>query len=210
MAFDIGYTVEQEDGTEAFCFLPFMETVTRCSIASIPCVPVLANVRSLDEALAYPNDGESRVYSYFGLPGIEKNIMEGVVIRPSWEDIWFGTTRLIIKNKNEVFKERKAEKKPVEVPLADNIQKAVDAIAAYVTEARVNNVISHIGEVTEKDIGRLIGLASRDALDEFRRNGALLDGLSKQEEKMVTKRLNTMMAATVRKVVFDRLHWNSV
>lgn len=206
LAFDVGYMIA---GSDRMYFLPASLFIGSCLSVGIPIVPVLAIVNTLDEALNYPCDGQSLVFEQYDLPKLEDNIMEGVVIRPQFKDVWFGNSRLILKHKNDKFKEKWKERKEVstEVELPANVKQAIAEISSFVTESRVQNVISHIGEVTEKDIGRLIGMCSKDALEDYRKEFKTLDFMEKQEEKMVTKQLNTMMSDVVRKTVFALLQW---
>lgn len=206
LAFDVGYMIA---GSDNMYFLPSSLFIGISLSVGIPIVPILGIAETLEEALNYPCDGQSLVYEQYNLPKLENNIMEGVVIRPQFKDIWFGNSRLILKHKNDKFKEKQNEKHPVvtEKELPANVKQAIEELSSFVTESRVQNVISHIGEITEKDIGRLIGLSSKDALEEYRKTFTTMDSMEKQEEKMVTKQLNTMMGAVVRKTVYDLLQW---
>lgn len=198
-AFDIAYRLR---GIDRLFFLSGNKFIHYCAVAGIPMVPLVAVVNSLDIALSVPNDQESKVYKTFGLPKLENNIMEGVVIRPAFVDVWIGYHRVIIKNKNTAFSEKKQAKKneaPVEVPEA--VKKACEEVLQYITVNRVHNVISHVGEVTEKDIGKLIMETSKDVLVDYRKEYDSLDKLEKKEEKMVTKFMNGEVAKVVRDVV---------
>ena len=123
LAFDVGYVVA---GSEHMYFLPGSLFVSACLNARIPIVPILASVESLDEALEYPNDGNTNVYERFDLPEIEHNVMEGVVIRPLMQDIWFGQNRLVLKNKNDKFKEKwRAKKADVSDEVSDVVKRSM-------------------------------------------------------------------------------------
>ena len=198
-AFDVAYTVA---GSDRLHFLSGFDFFTACGAVGIDTVPLLAVVNNLDEALAYANNGTSIVYKNYDLPELENNIMEGVVIKPWNADIWIGQHRLALKNKSEAYKEKSHEKKiDVQKEYSENVKKALEGISAYITENRVNNVISHEGEVTVKDIGKIIGLSAKDAVEDFKKESPVWNLLEKAEEKIVTKAIQAQMAALVRKVI---------
>ncbi|MDR2802032.1 MAG: hypothetical protein LBB31_02305, partial [Prevotellaceae bacterium] len=66
---------------------------------------------TLDECLAYPNDFPSHIAGWLGLPPVEGNICEGVVIRPAEPAFLSNGSRILLKNKNSKFAEKKAVKK---------------------------------------------------------------------------------------------------
>ena len=200
LAYDIGYMTE---GASRMYFLTASSFIDTCLLAQLPFVPVLGIRDSLDEALAFPNDGVSKVHEKYCLPEIEGNIMEGVVIRPLYEDVWFGYTRLILKNKNDKFKEKWRAKKTESVAeeIPEKVKQAMEEISQYITRNRVRNVISHLGEVTEKDIGKVIMLTGQDVLKDYRKEYDTMQYLEKKEEKMVTKYMNGEVAKAVRDVI---------
>ena len=159
-------------------------------------------VDGIDNAIKYPNDEPSQMYKIWGLPELEDNIREGIVIKPYEQDAFIGQSRVIIKSKNDRFSEKtheKVEKPKVEVP--EFVQKCMEEISQYINENRVNNVISHIGEVTEKDIGKIIGLTSKDVLEDYNKDYNTLKEMEKEYQKMVTKYLQTEVAKAVRGVI---------
>ena len=198
-AFDIAYTLV---GDEKIHFLCGEDFYLACNAVGIETVPLLKVTNNLQEALEYPNNGESVVYSHYKLPKLENNIMEGVVIKPWKEDAWIGQSRVIFKNKNEVFAEKSHEKRTnIQIEVPPLVKQAMEEISAYITENRVNNVISHLGEVSEKDIGRIIGMTAKDALEDYKKEFGTLNLIEKQEEKMVTKFLQSEVAKLVRKII---------
>lgn len=200
--FDIAYTVSTDDYLH---FVVSEEFFNLCDMAGIEHVPLLKIADSLDEALAYQNDGESVVSSLNNLPKIDNNIMEGVVIKPWQEDLWTGSHRVILKNKNDKFKEKWREKKvDIQEEVPEVVKQAINELAQYINENRVNNVISHLGQVSVKDIGNIIALSTTDALEDYKKDYGTLNTMDKNEEKMVTRFLGKEMAKTVRKVIMDR------
>jgi broad-specificity NMP kinase len=66
----------------------------------------------------------------------------------------------------ELSKKRKPLEK-VEVVLSESTEKLLEVVSACITENKPNNVVSKIGEVTEKDTGKVQGLFGKDTLDDF-------------------------------------------
>ena len=199
LAFDIGYTLA---GSDKMIFFSGSEFFDCCYFAGIPMVPIIKVASNLDDALTVKNDGASQVYLRYHLPKIDDNIMEGVVIRPYYQDIWFGDTRLIIKNKNEKFKEKSRMKKldvPKEVP--EVVKKAQEEISQYINLNRVHAVLSKLGEADAKDIGKVIMMVSQDILQEYQKEYDTFKNIEKKDEKMVTKFMNSEVAKLVRDVI---------
>ena len=152
---------------------------------------------TLDECLAYPNDFPSHIAGWLGLPPIKENICEGVVIRPVEPTFLSNGSRLVLKSKNSKFAEKKAVKKRqpalfVAPTYSEALNNQLALTEAYVTENRLNNVISKIGQVSiPKDTGKLIGLFSKDILEDYLKehasNYALLE---KSEQKILNRHVN--------------------
>ena len=165
-------------------------------------------VNSLEEALKYPNDELSEVYKRYNLPALEDNIREGVVIKPYLEDLWLGQSRVILKNKNERFAEKTHEKKvnlDVTLNYSEQLKKALVEVEPYCTENRMRNVISHIGEVTLQDIGKVIGMTNKDVLDDFNKETGLLNTIEKAEQKIVSKHVNFLISKIVKSTLLREL-----
>lgn len=148
---------------------------------------------SIEECLAYPNNFDSLVPKELGLPELKTNVVEGVIIKPLKTSYFRNGTRLILKNKNEKWAENKQFKKTIkkEEALPEKIVKLQEAILTYVTENRLNNVLSKLGEVTKKDFGRVLGMFSKDITDDFFKDyHTITDELDKKELKLVTKSFN--------------------
>lgn len=156
---------------------------------------------TLDECLAYPNDGESTIPAELGLPIIEDNIMEGVVIKPSSNAV----ERMPLKNKNDKFAERSSSKGPQKAPepVSDNLQKALDVIAGYINENRLDAVLSKHGMPLEgKIIGQTIGDLTKDALKDMEDDdNETLEVLDKSERK----NLNKYASQISRKLILSKI-----
>ena len=162
---------------------------------------------SLEKCLLYPNAFQSRIAEWMGLPPIEDNICEGVVIRPVETVFFRNGSRLLLKNKNSKFSEKKSIKKRqpalfIEPTYSEELNNLLVVVEEYITENRLNNVISKIGEISiPKDFGRLIGLLSKDTLEDFEKeyssDYALLE---KSEQKILNRHINKQATELIKKV----------
>jgi Rnl2 family RNA ligase len=202
-AFDL-YLVNAEIG----CYLSVDEMNTLFEEAKVFYAKTLFR-GTIDECLQYPNAFPSRISEWLGLPPIEDNICEGVVIRPVIPVYFRNGSRLLLKNKNSRFAEKKSIKKRkpklfVEPSYSRELNDLQLIAEEYVTENRLNNVTSKIGQISiPKDTGKLIGLLSKDILDDFlKEHSGQYSGLEKSEQKILNKHINTMATGLVKKVYF--------
>ncbi len=163
---------------------------------------------NLDECLAYPNNFSSTIALDLGLPEIQPNICEGVVIKPIQNTYLPNGTRVILKNKNEKWSEknRRANKSSTkkENVASEKVLKWQEEISAYVTENRLDNVISKIGEVTEKDFGQILKMLNQDITEDFFKDFPhLKDELDKKEIKLLTKYIQIPAVRLVRQRLFN-------
>ncbi len=168
---------------------------------------------TLAECLKYPNAFESKIAEWLGLPAIEDNICEGVVIRPVEPMYLRNGSRVLIKNKNERFSEKKSAKTRNKlfaepVPYSEALKAMLPEVEVYVTENRLSNVVSHIGEVHfPKDFGKVMGLFSKDVLDDFlKEHGSAYTALDKCEQKSLNKELNKLCTTLVKKVFMSQAY----
>ena len=163
----------------------------------------------LDECLRYPNDSLSLIAGWLGLPPVDDNICEGIVIRPVEPTYLSNGARVMLKSKNERFAEKKSVKKRapklyVEPSYSEQLNELLAVAEDYVTENRLNNVVSKIGHVSlPKDTGKLMGLFSKDILEDFMKehssNYALLE---KSEQKILNKHVNAAATNLIKAVYF--------
>ncbi len=184
-------------------YLPIDQVNTLCEEAGIPYSETLL-VGSLEECLAYSNEFQTTIPAKFDLPEIEGNVCEGVIIRPIEPLFLFSQERLILKNKNAKFKEKTGDggtrktKAPQE-PLSPEATEALSKVNCYVTENRLRNVLSKIGEVTQKDFGKIMGLFSKDIIEDFlKEEQEFFNTLEKTDRKKVTKCVGQSAALLVR------------
>lgn len=157
---------------------------------------------TLDECLAFSPIFISTIGTRLGYPEIEGNYAEGVVIKPVSSLYFANGERIIIKNKNPKFEEfEKKDKKPKEeVVYSDDCNKCLSEIENYCTEARLGNVISHLGELDmPKQMGMLIKEYSMDVIDEFTRDHPEYNSLSSNEQKAVNKVINKLTVDIIKR-----------
>lgn len=128
---------------------------------------------TFDECLNYKNDFIDMIGVFlFNLPVIENNITEGVVIKPIIPN-WIGNERVILKNKNDKFKEKqhvKQNKEPkAEIKLNELELKYFNIMREYMTESRLYSVFSKVDTSTlnEKMFGMILGMFVKDLFKDF-------------------------------------------
>ena len=129
-----------------------------------------------DEAIQYPNDFEDTTgVDLFGLPPLEHNITEGVVLKPVLAGQRFRNgARLIAKNKNKIFLERGVKtnkvKNPPE-PMTELDEQWFNTYMEFVTESRMMSVLSKMdtSNITGKDFGKMLNAFIEDADKDFQK-----------------------------------------
>lgn len=197
MAFDICL-----DNSIYLCGKDF---VNLCEQFNLPTVPVLRTNIDFDQALSYPNNGQSLVNVRYLLPKIEDNIMEGVVIR-GWDKDYYATplSRAILKNKNDRFKEVSHEpKQNKQQNIPEELQAIIDKILCYVTPQRATNVISHFGQVKMSDMGNIIKEMYTDVIQDFEKENNDLNTVEKADLKIINKQINNAVVKTIKPILLQ-------
>ncbi len=155
---------------------------------------------SLHDCLAFSNEFKTTIPSEYGLPQLDGNICEGVVIRPIQPSFLRTGSRVLIKNKNEKWAENNnfIDKAILSKLLHEGEELSEEAsflceeVYKLITQNRLTNLISKIGDVNPKrDLGKVLGLYNKDALtDFFKTYKEQYDNLEKHESKAVNKFLN--------------------
>jgi Rnl2 family RNA ligase len=155
---------------------------------------------TLQECLDYPNMFQTTIPDLLGLPKIENNVCEGVVIKPI-EPTYLGCgSRVILKNKNEKWSENlKKPKVKTEITFSEAGQEVLDGINELLTENRLKNVLSKIGEINDKQFGILLGMFIKDVFEEYgKENSEKYNSLSKEEHKRVNKMVGQLAGNIIR------------
>lgn len=159
---------------------------------------------TLEEALKFPNDFDSKIPAWLGLPEIENNMCEGTIIKTLKTKYFGNGSRVILKNKNEKWTEKSKmirKDRPIqkEVRFSENAQNIWNEISKYATVNRLNNVISKIGEFEPKIIGKVIGFFSKDILEDFEKDfPKAFTTIEKEEQKRINKKLNSLVIDVVK------------
>lgn len=178
-------------------FLDYTDFWTIMSELDFPRIPALI-VASFEECLKYPNTFQTIIPEILGYPPIENNIAEGVVIKPYEHKRFRNRSRVILKNKNDKFAEKKKSKKKVSEELSEAGNAVYNSILEYVTENRLKNVVSKFDTIIDKDFGKLLGAFMQDVMKDYSKENERVD-LDKKEEKLVNKMVNKEAAAVIRK-----------
>ena len=166
---------------------------------------------TLDQCLEYPNAYDDPISGWLGYPVLKDNVCEGNVIKPV-DALYFDCgSRIILKNKNEIFQEVKQGSKPkkdISYDLSEDATKVYNFLSAYITENRLRNVLSKIGDVTNKDFGKILGLFTQDALDEGKKDGSNLNELSKTDQKLVKRHVSGLCSTMLRENIVNIIDGN--
>lgn len=139
---------------------------------SIPLVPLIALTDSLTEALELNESFTSKLLCEdFNGPEHHKEA-EGLVIEPVIPALLPCGSRVYFKKKTKRFLEKGGNKvqKP-QVTLNEELQEILTEALEYINESRYSSVVSKVGEVSIKDIGKLSGLMTQDILIDMQKDG---------------------------------------
>ncbi|MFC4163086.1 RNA ligase, Rnl2 family [Epilithonimonas zeae] len=159
---------------------------------------------TLEEALKFPNDFDSKIPAWLGLSEIENNMCEGTIVKTLKTKYFGNGSRVILKNKNEKWTEKSKmvrKDRPIqkEVRFSENAQNIWEEIQKYTTVNRLNNVVSKIGEFDPKMIGKVIGLFSKDILEDFEKDFPnAFTTIEKEEQKRINKKLNSLVIDVIK------------
>lgn len=126
---------------------------------------------TLRDCLSYPNTFNSLLPEWLELPALEQdNICEGTVLRPEKWTLLPCNSRVILKNKNSLWEEKKDKKGSQQTEsqgLSEEEQKIIDAIDSFITENRLTNVLSKYSEQEWKNFVNTLKTFREDALEDF-------------------------------------------
>lgn len=200
LAFDI--KIVYESGLEIFID-PFASEILFQDHA-LTHIPILFS-GTLDECLEFSkttNYAQSMIASWvFGLPAIENNTREGNVIKRCNDVRLPMGGRAIIKYKNEIWKEKafKPNKGVIKKELEPTIAEMIESASAYLTEARLSNVLSKTGPISSKQFAYLSGLMSQDVIkDLVKDNEEKYLALGENEQKKMRTEVNKLTQDWIR------------
>jgi Rnl2 family RNA ligase len=163
MVFDI--RINDTDGTERW--MPYDEYVQL--LENVPIVKPLFR-GSFEEALKYQHIFITKIpEEMHGLPEIDGNFAEGVVIKAEKPLLNQFGQPYTLKNKHPKFNERNIPSK------TDNKPTLKHPVVAYITEARLSAVVSKMGPVSQADFKRVMPLFTADILEDYRKDNENID-----------------------------------
>lgn len=143
-------------------FLEFMGQVNGLEFV----VPVAGEFETLEEALAFDVEGKLSL-----LNPVEGNVWEGVVIKP-WNVMDYNKdgeqVLFYIKKKDSHFADKQKKSKDTRADLPQELLDAQHAFSEYLTEVRLQDVISKYGPITsQSQVGEYIKHMMNDAKEDF-------------------------------------------
>jgi len=152
------------------------------------------------ECLEFENMYITKIPPMFGLPEIENNTCEGNVLKPIEASYFWNGSRVVLKNKNKKFSEKKNKPKITKViNLSEEANDLMANALMYVNENRLRNVISKIGTIGQKDFGKVMGHLNKDTIEDFLKDyRERFISLDKKEAKIINKRIGQENANIVR------------
>lgn len=163
---------------------------------------------NLVECLNYSNEFNSNLPKWLGLKELESNICEGVVIKPELPRFLDCGSRIIIKSKNSKYKEIDKNAKVGKVgklELSEEELELLEDVLSYVTENRLNNVMSKLLE--DAKFGEIQQSFQKDVFEEFSVEESdkflKIHSLESEKVKMIQKIVGSECANLVRKKLFE-------
>ncbi len=157
-------------------------------------------IGKLKEALNFNTRINSRIPAELGLPELESNLIEGVVVKPfNLSDPGLLSTRPIVKLKNKELEEEERfheAKKWSFIPevnsKTEDLSYILDDLKRYITRNRLQSAISKIGEPdpsNEKRQKEIIKEFLADTMEDFKLNNpGVLEELIAEEISWLEKR----------------------
>lgn len=165
---------------------------------------------TFSECMKYPNDFQTTISKYYGLPDIEGNICEGWVLKPIETMYLHNGNRVILKNRNSKFDERGKPIKIKKIPqMSEEGIKVWGELSSFITQQRLFSVLSKIdlSLLAKKTVfGTIMKDFIKDVIDSF--NEACegwLDNLDAINRKLVGKALGMNCVPLVRKEYLEYL-----
>jgi Rnl2 family RNA ligase len=192
MAFD----VHIEMSNETCEWLTYTMYSSELDKVNIPYVTSLFE-GSFEDAIMFDNHFETTIPKLHGLPAIEGNICEGIVIKPS-KSILLGGDKIMIKSKNCKFTEKKPNTSNVFESIT--IPEELKDLPEYVNDNRLDAAISKVGEVIPKNMSKIIKEFTSDILEEYMRDHQL----SKETKKLTGKMLSKLCVPLVKQRIYSQ------
>lgn len=139
----------------------------------------------------------------FGLPRIENNFAEGIIIRPLTEMRTYRDNRVILKKKRSKYSEKKTVKNhtiKTKEPISEKVMRLINELESYITLPRLENLVSKEGHLQdERRVMKYAGLYSQDIFKEYEENtGHRLNTMETSERKVVSTTINKFSCDFIR------------
>ncbi|ADG59910.1 RNA ligase [Acinetobacter phage Acj9] len=184
-----------DDSVQSFCEhngLKIAPLVGRGTLEQMLKLPVEFN--TIVPSLTWDN-----MYEVHAQPAPTDNVGEGLVIKPNVPMFLANGSRIAIKYKTDKFKEKgKATLPKIPVPLSEADLELLGKFSEFNTANRVSNVMSHIGEISQKDFPKVLGMTVHDIFTEAEREGITID--TAESPSKVKGELTNLVKGVVRDV----------
>lgn len=189
-------------------FLDYTTCIEMFETTKLPYIKVLFT-GTFEECLNYDNEFQTTIPSYYGLPDVEGNTCEGIVIKPYRDEFVLRTgSRVILKKKNDKFSENKGvirdKKAPVNKEFSDELVKIFNSVEPYINENRFNAVFSK-DTYEKKDFSRFITDYVDDVIKDVTKDGLMPDTYLADDIKVVRKYIGGLSINMIRKLYFARV-----
>ena len=177
---------------------------------NIPTTPIIGVYDSLEDALIV-NESFDSLLMREGFSGDDKHKeAEGVVIEPNNPVFEPNGSRIYLKKKTKRFLEKGGKpniKHKTVTTYSEKVNALLTQSESYINENRLNAVTSKIGEVTIKDIGKVMGLLTQDIIVDVEKDHSL-DVSSwfdeKTDEKVYKKQLMKMVQDFIKPILLQK------
>lgn len=157
---------------------------------------------TFEECLNFDIYVPSQIPKALGLPTIESNLIEGIVLKPIIPIEHEGDMIALKKKDEELLRKARtkgSKQKKEETPLSDAGQDLLEKGRHYLTESRINDLFSKLGEFTIKRFGEFVGEFKKDVFSDFNKyHEDEFTALDKEEQKLIYKHLGTEASDFIR------------
>jgi len=145
-----------------------------------------------EDCAKYSNKFQTLIPKWLDLPEIEGNICEGFVLKPISIQRYEDGDRVILKSKNDIFKEISHEKSPQKarkerMELSEHALATWNLLVPYINENRLRNTLGNFGEFGKQDFRTIYDLFKEDIYEDFRVNHMNLEQLCPDDLKLLDK-----------------------
>ena len=193
-AFDIAFVKEGKKE-----YLDYDLTVSYFEKFSIFHAKILFSGK-LNEALEFNKRISSTIPALLNLPLIEDNLIEGIVVKPlKHNGLIQNDERPVVKLKNAEFKEQKFHQAqnwsyiPEVSSHSEELTFLIEDLRTYITENRLNSVLSKIGAIDFQNIQRMENIYNEfveDVLLDFNiQNDQILNGILAEQREWIVNRI---------------------